>query len=809
MRARRGSIRFTLFGLLTIPLVSLVALWGFAAQGAVSDALEKRNLDTVNRVYGDAATAMLVQVAQERTESVMWLSARGQLPRTAMDAQRRRTDGTLDSVRRAFRSDSFRRGLNDEMKQRLATMESKIDQLGAVRQGIDSGTTAKLTVFNSYNDVMDAHFGLVFRMIGIKDHTIYRQAYQLTQASLAQELAARSATLGGGALIAGGVMSADERATFTRLVNEQRYLMADSIAQFEPRISAPYAQLLASPAYRELRALEDRIMAHPGGRARLPIKPMAWKTATETYIGGLARALGVSRNILGERSKSSGDAILLRLGLVGGVGLLAVLLSAFLMLRFGRRVSRELNGLRSAARELAEQRLPEVVGRLSRGEDVCPDEAAPPLRIGRTAEVADVAEAFSSVQRTAVEAAIGQADMRKAVNQVFRNLARRNQSLLHRQLTMLDTLERKASDPEELEDLFRIDHLTTRMRRHAEGLIILSGATPGRGWRRPVKVLDVLRGAIGEIEDYQRVEVASNAEESVVGGAVADLIHLLAELVENAVSFSPPNTHVEINAGLVGNGFVVEIHDRGLGMSPERLAAVNEQLARPPEFSLSDGDQLGLFVVGHLAHKHGIRVSLVPNAYGGLKTIVLLPHLLVVTPDEMREGIGQEPPEPEARPEFPTGPQPAYETGPQAVYETGPQASVGAHHVPRHMAQPQPQPEPQTQPRTQPQAAPVPVTVPAQGPAAEDANGGNGANGATHAGMPRRVRRANLAPELRGGGANGTGETPRPGGRSPDRARSVMASMQSGWQRGRATPTGADDSGDREPDPGAGNRGER
>ncbi len=245
----------------------------------------------------------------------------------------------------------------------------------------------------------------------------------------------------------------------------------------------------------------------------------------------------------------------------------------------------------------------------------------------------NVAAAFSSVQHTAVEAAVGQAELRAAVNQVFQNLARRNQSLLHRRLAMLDTLERKASDPDALADLFAIDHLTTRMRRHAEGLIILSGAAPGRGWRHPVGILDVLRGAIGEIEDYARVEVVSTAEEGIVGSAVADVIHLLAELIENAAVLSPPNTPVEVDAGPVGQGFVVEIQDRGLGMSPDKLAAVNAQLSREPEFDLTHGDQLGLFVVGTLAHRRGIKVALEPNAYGGLKTVVLLPHSLVVPVD--------------------------------------------------------------------------------------------------------------------------------------------------------------------------------
>jgi hypothetical protein len=180
-----------------------------------------------------------------------------------------------------------------------------------------------------------------------------------------------------------------------------------------------------------------------------------------------------------------------------------------------------------------------------------------------------VADAFESVQRTAVQAAVGQANLRKGVNQVFLNLSLRNQSLLHRQLGMLDAMERATDEPAALADLFRLDHLTTRMRRHAENLIILSGATPGRGWRDPVPVVDVLRAAIGEVEDYIRVDVASDGRDAVVGSAVNDVIHLVAELIENATTFSPPSTQVEIRADAVANGFAVEIEDRGLGL-PQR-----------------------------------------------------------------------------------------------------------------------------------------------------------------------------------------------------------------------------------------------
>ncbi|HXL18414.1 MAG TPA: ATP-binding protein, partial [Streptosporangiaceae bacterium] len=315
------------------------------------------------------------------------------------------------------------------------------------------------------------------------------------------------------------------------------------------------------------------------------------------------------------------------------LGLVAVLLSILLMVRFGRRISRELTGLQRSALELSTQRLPQVVEQLSHGDDVDASAQAAPPAPGRIAEVARVAEAFSSVQRTAVEAAAGQARLRRGVSQVFRNLAWRSQSLLHRQLALLDRMERKSADPATLEELFQLDHLTTRMRRHAEGLIILSGEAPGRGWREPVPVIDVLRAAIAEVEDYTRVSVMARSADAVIGGAVADVIHLLAELIENATTNSPASTEVTVRADRVAHGIVVEVEDRGLGMSDQELAAANERLANPPEFDLADSDKLGFFVVARLAARHNIKITLRTSPYGGVAAIVLLSQDITVIPD--------------------------------------------------------------------------------------------------------------------------------------------------------------------------------
>ena len=256
--------------------------------------------------------------------------------------------------------------------------------------------------------------------------------------------------------------------------------------------------------------------------------------------------------------------------------------------------------------------------------------AQAPPNTATSDEVRQVGEAFATVQQTAVEAAVGQAKLRQGISHIFRNLARRSQSLLHRQLTLLDAMERRARDPQELDDLFRVDHLATRMRRHAESLIILSGEAPARGWRNPVPLVDVLRAAVAEVEDYTRIKVSATTQASLAGPAVGDVIHMIAELAENATIYSPPQTPVSITGSVVGQGFAVEIEDRGLGMGTAHRDEINAQLENPPAFDLSGSDQLGLFVAGQLAKRQNIRISLRSSAYGGTTAIVLIPRSLVV-----------------------------------------------------------------------------------------------------------------------------------------------------------------------------------
>src|SRR6185437_6314377 len=426
---------------------------------------------------------------------------------------------------------------------------------------------------------------------------------------------------------------AGARELFVGSAANRRFLMSQALSLLTPSLRGDYVTLVNSAPYQQFEAMESQVTAGSGS-APLPMDAKAWTTDSGIVLGAMLKAQTENGTRLSSLSASASNGLFTEAILAGGVGLVAVLVSVFLLIWFGRKITGDLGRLHSSVRGMAEERLPRVVDRLRRGEDVNVLAESPTPDPSSVREISQVAESFGTVQEAAVEAAVEQARLRKGVNQVFLNISMRNQSLLHRQLGMLDSMERRTSDPGALADLFRLDHLTTRMRRHAESLIILSGSTPGRGWREPVPIVDVLRAAVAEVEDYVRVDVLSESRDLVAGNAVNDVIHLVAELVENASTFSPPNTRIEVRADRVGTGLVAEIEDRGLGLSPSELDDINNRLASPPEFDLANSEQLGLFVVARLAARHGIKVALRQSVYGGTTAIVVAPFGVIVREEE-------------------------------------------------------------------------------------------------------------------------------------------------------------------------------
>ncbi|MFD3311270.1 nitrate- and nitrite sensing domain-containing protein [Streptomyces sp. NPDC058694] len=370
--------------------------------------------------------------------------------------------------------------------------------------------------------------------------------------------------------------------------------------------------------------------ASPSDLAQQGVTPETWMAASTLKFDGYSE---VEQELINRAVADAGDIATdaQRDAFVNGAIVIVALLAAFIIAGLmARQMSRSMRQLRNAAFGVAEQRLPMLVDQLSRTDPGRVDTRVTPIPITTTDEIGEVARAFDQVHREAVRLAAEQALLRGNINAIFTNLSRRNQSLIEGQLTLITDLENNEADPDQLENLFRLDHLATRMRRNGENLLVLAGEEPGRRWDQPVPLVDVLRAASSEVEQYERIELSGVPEAEIHGRAVTDLVHLLAELLENATTFSSPQTKVRVTATRLPDGrIMVEIHDKGIGLTAEDFADINHKLANPPTVDAAISQRMGLFVVGRLSDRHGIRVQLRPSGeQAGTTSLVMLPDII-------------------------------------------------------------------------------------------------------------------------------------------------------------------------------------
>ncbi len=330
------------------------------------------------------------------------------------------------------------------------------------------------------------------------------------------------------------------------------------------------------------------------------------------------------------RASALHRSAILTAAVIGGAVLVMLLLALALTTAVGRTMVRPLRRLRSGALEVAGVRLPETVRRMSESDGAGVPLEVEPIDVDSSDEIGEVARAFDQVHREALRLAANEAALRGNVNAMFVNLSRRSQSLVERQIRLIDELEQGEQDSDRLASLFQMDHLATRMRRNSENLLVLAGHEATRRWNQPVALVDVLRAAVSEIEQYERVRLNVQPGIAVRGHAVNDVVHLLAELAENATSFSAADTPVAVAGHLLSSGGVLlDITDQGVGMGAEEMAHANWRLDNPPVVDVAVSRRMGLFVVARLAARHGIRVRLRPAAAGGLTALVWLPDEVI------------------------------------------------------------------------------------------------------------------------------------------------------------------------------------
>lgn len=638
MRFRGKSIRRKIVALLLVPLLSLTGIWAFATYLTVRDVNE---LFTVSYVVEEIGypTEDTVQVLQEeRRQTLVYLAdPRGSDALTALKRSRTATDKAVATIREKSEDGDVQDEMGEATSTRLTAILDALDGITSLRSSVEQGTVNVSQALDLYNRLVDPCYALLANLHVLDNVEMDKEGRALVNVARARELLSREDALLSSALVSGSI-TRDEIRDVSDLI-AQRTLMYEANLPLLPATERDrFERYWDNAGTGPLRVIEQSVInAEPGKPHGVTAK--TWDSAAGDVLDELGALNVQAGDRFQERVRPLVFNVVLKAVIAGILGLVALLFSLFMSVRIGRSLIRDLRRLRQDANDAAGVRLPSVMRRLSAGEKIDVETEVPRLEYAKT-EMGEVGQAVNTLQRAAIEAAVKQSELRDGISEVFVNLARRSQVLLHKQLTLLDTMERRTEDTEELADLFRLDHLTTRMRRHAEGLVILSGAAPSRQWRKPIQLMDIVRASVAEVEDYERIEVRRLPRVAVTGPAVADLTHLVAELLENATVFSPPHTAVQVLGERVANGFTLEIHDRGLGMAAEALLEANLRLAETPEFELSDTDRLGLFVVSRLAQRQNVRVSLQPSPYGGTTAVVFIPDALLTDDVPDTNGIG-------------------------------------------------------------------------------------------------------------------------------------------------------------------------
>ncbi|AYF76462.1 ATP-binding protein [Nocardia yunnanensis] len=647
MRFPKLGVRTRILAIALAPSVALVVV-GLGAAGTLVDRSHRARGWADEMQAGIAPTRALIEAVQTERRLTLWRLAGLDTDVRQLTAARQRLDDALRVL--APTQESLTRMGPESMGQATDAIGAVATRLADIRSGVDAGSLALPEVYAFYNRIPQSVMaGVEIAEKSAPDAATTVELAQAADVLRSLEAMSRAYALGA-ALLDGNTLPPELGTEYLSLVGFYRtHIDAIVTAPDEQQATAAKA-LVATPAWARLGVIEpvlaqrtlpaaDTTAKHPTAQ-QLPIAIADWQRSAEEVARGLAD-LWQAENTEAQHLAGAAASDTTRTSLWAGAGMVAVALVAIAVaVALADRVIGRLKRLRDRTFALADEQLPETMRRLAAGAGLDAELEQPTLDFGGD-EIGQVAAAFGHAHATAVAAAVTEARTREGVKSVFLNIAHRSQVVVHRQLEILDAAQAQQQDPALLDIYFRLDHLATRERRNAENLIVLAGGRPGRQWRNPVPLLELVRSAVGETADYTRVETGRLPQAFIAGLAVADLVHLLAELIDNAASFSPPQSRVEISGTSVGRGVVVKITDQGMGIAAGELERLNALLSAPPDFgvaSLSGDSRLGLFVVSRLAARHDISVRLSDSDFGGIRAIVLIPSSVLEgsTPDRQK-----------------------------------------------------------------------------------------------------------------------------------------------------------------------------
>ncbi|MEU7750383.1 nitrate- and nitrite sensing domain-containing protein [Micromonospora sp. NPDC049171] len=618
----RDEVRLLRTRLVVLAAV-LVTLWSYTAYLTSQDAIDLLRVRALADTLGQPVDRLILSLQTERRASAETIAGAGSTP-TPLGGARAGTDRAAAELREFTEGHDIRLLSAGEVRDRADELVRRLDGLSTIRSQLDAGQLDQAAAIDGYDQVIDVAFRVYGPEWGAYESALAADTRAVIALARARELLAREDTLVSAALTAGR-LGVDDRRRLTALVDNQRFARAEAAAGLPADGPGAHQRIATGPEFAGLIALEDRLVRADTANALAGITIPGWRAAADTALGALQALVTSTARSSVERATPGAAVLVARTGAVVGLGLIVVLVLLLSWVRTVRRLADELT--RPVVHPPAPP--PEVV--------------APPTGPDR---------------------------------ELFLRVTRRNQVLLRDQLNLLDGMQRRERSAEESTELFQLDHLTTRVRRNVEKLIALAGATPARRWRRSVPLLDVARGAVAEVPDYHRVLIAPHWPWSLAGPAVTDVVHLLAELIENALAFSPADSTVRVSGEHRPQGCAVLVVDDGPGLDVTALADANHLLGDPP--ATPPAGPTGLYTVAVLAERCGAHVSLRPSRRGGTAAIVLLPARLVTVGDTVRRTStappatpyppahnGTGPPEPNGDGALPTRVRQSGPTGPE------------------------------------------------------------------------------------------------------------------------------------------------
>jgi signal transduction histidine kinase len=641
-RGRTGSalalknwrVRWRLLALIAIPTVTAIALGGIRIDAAVHSADSFQHIEQLAVLGGDVAK--LAQAMEDERDITAGFIAAGRP--AARVAALRSQYATTDAMARAVNAHAASVGGNfpAATREQLAAVLSRIKDLQGLRAAAVQSKLPSLPMITDYSQAIAAMFALNDEIAqGSANPALSDNVRTLGLLSRMKDQASQQRAILYGALIAGQI-TPNALNAMTAAQAQQASDLATFVASTSVEQQQRYADTVTGAQDDTAQNLEQRAITLGNSNAPLDTSASSafasrqWYSAMSSTIDQM-RAVenSVVGTIIGQSRALQRGADRSAL-LTGVVVLLILILVLIVTALIARSLVRPLRRLRAGALDVAGVRLPEKVRQLSETGGSGESFEVEPIDVTSTDEVGEVARAFDQVHREALRLAANEAMLRGNVNAMFVSLSRRSQSLVERQIRLIDELEQGEQDAERLSNLFRMDHLATRMRRNSENLLVLAGHETVRRWGKPVTLVDVLRAAVSEIEQYERISLNVQPGTSVAGNAVNDVVHLLAELLENATSFSPGDTPVKVAGHLLNSGGVLlDITDQGVGMGAEEMAHANWRLENPPVVDVAVSRRMGLFVVARLAARHGIRVRLRQPELGGLTALIWLPDTLI------------------------------------------------------------------------------------------------------------------------------------------------------------------------------------